>query len=402
MSAWLDTIKRQSVDGRPLQGQFRAARFIVPGDRGQVGRRTQVHEYPLRDDPYVEDLGRAGRRFTLEVFVDSSLVESGDYTEARDALIAALEEPGPGLLQHPWYGAMQASLVEMGDVSQSTREGGRATFSLVFLAGGDLLFPTAATYTSSAATAAADAANAAALADFADRWSLDGLPEFHVAELETRLLDNLAGIEAMVGGVAGTISDLIRAPADMGAEILGSMARLATVVAEPLSALNTYAALFSTGDSNPTIPTTTADRRQQATCASALDQLFQRGAVIEAARQSALAAYESRDDALNTLALLVDAVDTQQAAVDPFGQPIDDGVFDALESLRTAVQADLRERGAKLPQLRAYTPLATLPALVIAHRLYGDCERADEIVARNKIAHPGFVPGGEALEVLSV
>ncbi|MEW6648146.1 MAG: DNA circularization N-terminal domain-containing protein [Pseudomonadota bacterium] len=402
MSAWLDTIKRQSVDGRPLQGQFRSARFIVPGDRGQVGRRTQVHEYPLRDDPYVEDLGRAGRRFTLEVFVDGSLVESGDYTEARDALIAALEEPGPGLLQHPWYGAMQVSLVEMGDISQSTRDGGRATFSLTFLAGGDLQFPAAATYTSSATQEAADAARAAALADFADRWSLDGLPEFHVAELETRLLDNLAGIEAMVGSVAGPVADLIRAPADMGAEILGAISRVAIAAGAPLRALNLYAALFNTGEDNLSIPTTTADRRQQAASADALDRLMQRGAVIEAARQSTLAAYESRADALATEQLLADAIDTQLAAIDPFGQTIDDGVFEALEALRAAVTTDLRERGARLPELRSYTPQATLPALVIAHRLYGDCERADEIVARNKIAHPGFVPGGETLEVLSV
>ena len=44
-------------------------------------------------------------------------------------------------------------------------------------------------------------------------------------------------------------------------------------------------------------------------------------------------------------------------------------------------------------------------ALVIAQRLYGDParmeERAAEIVARNKVPHPGFVPGGAALQVLS-
>jgi prophage DNA circulation protein len=42
---------------------------------------------------------------------------------------------------------------------------------------------------------------------------------------------------------------------------------------------------------------------------------------------------------------------------------------------------------------------ATLPALVVAHRVYGDATRADEIVSRNRVRHPGFVPGGIALEV---
>jgi len=42
-----------------------------------------------------------------------------------------------------------------------------------------------------------------------------------------------------------------------------------------------------------------------------------------------------------------------------------------------------------------------MPAIVLAYRLYGDAERADEIVARNRVRHPGFVPGGQPLEVLS-
>jgi prophage DNA circulation protein len=40
---------------------------------------------------------------------------------------------------------------------------------------------------------------------------------------------------------------------------------------------------------------------------------------------------------------------------------------------------------------------------VVAHQLYGDATKADEIIARNRnVRHPGFVRGGQALEVLSV
>jgi prophage DNA circulation protein len=42
-----------------------------------------------------------------------------------------------------------------------------------------------------------------------------------------------------------------------------------------------------------------------------------------------------------------------------------------------------------------------LPALVVAHRLYGDAARADEITVRNGARHPGALRGGIALEVLS-
>ena len=47
------------------------------------------------------------------------------------------------------------------------------------------------------------------------------------------------------------------------------------------------------------------------------------------------------------------------------------------------------------------TPEATQPALVLAYGLYEDAGREAEIVTRNKVRHPGFVPGGQALEVLA-
>ena len=36
---------------------------------------------------------------------------------------------------------------------------------------------------------------------------------------------------------------------------------------------------------------------------------------------------------------------------------------------------------------------------MLAYQLYGDADRADEIVTRNNIRHPGFVPGGSGQAV---
>jgi prophage DNA circulation protein len=51
--------------------------------------------------------------------------------------------------------------------------------------------------------------------------------------------------------------------------------------------------------------------------------------------------------------------------------------------------------------VRSSTPLQTVPAVVLAHALYGDAwfrsGRADELAARNRIIHPGFVPAGQAV-----
>jgi prophage DNA circulation protein len=90
----------------------------------------------------------------------------------------------------------------------------------------------------------------------------------------------------------------------------------------------------------------------------------------------------------------LDALDARQGEAD-------DAVYGALADLRGAVVRDIAARGADLARVVRYTPPETLPALVLAHRLYGDAARDGELVARNGIAHPGFVPGGLELEVLT-
>ncbi|MEW6647185.1 MAG: DNA circularization N-terminal domain-containing protein [Pseudomonadota bacterium] len=390
---WRETIKGRSVDGKSMLGSFRGARFIVPGAELTAGRRTEVHEYPGRDLPYVEDLGRRAREFPLEVFVDGSLVASGNYLEARDALIAAVEKPGAGTLVHPWYGTLQVSITDA-RVREATREGGRATFTLTCIESGELAFPETETQWAAKTEDAAATAEASALADFASIFNVDGLPEFHLAEIETELGRTLAGLEQTVGAVTDAISAEIRAPYNMGGMILGSINRLADIVTEPLLALRLYQGLFGAGNASPTVPTTTTTRRQQAASIDALHAITQRGAVICACRQSASMDYASRDDALAIRSDLLEALDTQMESAG-------DAVYQALADLRTAVAEDLRTRGARLPQLRSVTPPATLPALLLAYRIHGDASRDAEIVSRNKVRHPGFVPGGVELEALS-
>ncbi len=59
--------------------------------------------------------------------------------------------------------------------------------------------------------------------------------------------------------------------------------------------------------------------------------------------------------------------------------------------------------GTALEQARLirFTPLVTLPSLVLAHNLYGDLSREADLLARNRIQNPAFVTGGVELEILS-
>src|SRR4051812_2658899 len=81
---------------------FRGVVFQIDAADGEFGRRKVTHEYPQRDVPYTEDLGRRGRRFTI-----TGYLVGGDYQTTRDELIEASEEEGAGELIHPYMGALQ-------------------------------------------------------------------------------------------------------------------------------------------------------------------------------------------------------------------------------------------------------------------------------------------------------
>jgi prophage DNA circulation protein len=53
-----------------------------------------------------------------------------------------------------------------------------------------------------------------------------------------------------------------------------------------------------------------------------------------------------------------------------------------------------------LPSVTQVVPQQTLPALVQAYQLYGDSTRDTDLVNRNLLQHPGFIPAGEPLEVV--
>lgn len=72
--------------------------------------------------------------------------------------------------------------------------------------------------------------------------------------------------------------------------------------------------------------------------------------------------------------------------------------FKVLSALYAAVVRDLTERGRQLPRMASYDTFRPLPSVALAHRLYGDAGRADELVVENVAANPIFMPAtGRAL-----
>ena len=118
-----------------LPASFRGVPFEVTSGSLRAGRRTVVHEYPQRDKPYVEDLGKATRQITIEAFVVGD-----DYIARGTALLAEIEKPGSGTLIHPWLGEMTVTVTSVSELKFDTGLGA-AYLTFVATEAGDLEFP---------------------------------------------------------------------------------------------------------------------------------------------------------------------------------------------------------------------------------------------------------------------
>jgi len=112
--------------------------------------------------------------------------------------------------------------------------------------------------------------------------------------------------------------------------------------------------------------------------------------------------FASYDEAVATRDWVAGLLDARALAAADEGE---DDRAAAFEALMRAMVRDISARGGTLARLYAYRLGDTQPALVLANRLYGalgdiDAQAAD-LVARNSIRHPGFVPGGSEIGVLT-
>ena len=376
---------------------FRGVPFEVENTSERGGQRLAIHEYPRRDGAEAEPLGQGERRFSIDAFVIGA-----DYAAKRARLVAALEQTGPGELVHPWRGRLQV-FVEDWSCEESKRSGGCAEFRIQFLRDDTVQLPRASIDTQEAVATAADQALAASSAQFQSAYSvvtaadrlysvqviedvlqplakvtseIRGLADRTQLELLERLLDPVAGARSI-------LTNLVGLPAELADRLQGFVRNLGN--AADLSVLFDREPDYAVPPGRPTAN------------ASAVQQLLRVALATQAARVSAETDYASYDEAASAQRRITGQLDQLAFAAD-------DETVATLQDLRTAVALDLQARGADLARIASFTPAETLPALVIAHRLYGTTgviERADELVARNKLEHPGFVPGGRELEVLT-
>lgn len=402
---WRENLRKVTLnDGRQLVGaSFRGEPFFVESVERSGGRRAVVHEFPLRDDPFVEDLGRKARGYRVEGYVLGD-----DYLADRDNLLAALEREGVGQLQLPYYDLKRAICTSV-TVRETKTEGGMAVFSLEFAeAPNQKPVPAAAFDAPAQVAAAADTAIAAAKAELGTKLSAAGLPAYALESTATALLKATDALEEKLAPVISVTQDL----AQFTGQIQLITARASTLVRTPDDVFDAFRAaitvLADTAEAAPdavmdalfgaypfllggeVLPTTAIRTRElanQAAIAAALRRII----AIEAARLVPLVSYVSIEEATA-------ARDQAASMLEEQAGSASDSAYPALVDLRSQVLRAV-PGGQALASVTTIERKAPLPSILVSYQLYGSVDKADDIVARNGISHPGFCSG--TLKVLS-
>ena len=421
-----------------VDASFRGVPFFVDRSTLQFGRRTVVHEFPGRTTPLVEDLGRAPRRWQLEM-----IVLGEGYLAARDALRQALERPGLGDLVLPTMGTVRAVAEGVSSLAESTSDGGVCRITVSFVEATSQLrvasmeFPALdlseackAVQAQASIAVASDIEAARAEAESAASMSSQS-PIVAIAE-QTRAD---AGIAEQVRACAATLRDVQRKVGAAGAraaQLASEAAALAKVPADLVSEIFATAgdlvdAALSVGHVVGSLargldlgwrlrdllrgatvslerarlgaPGDTPAQVLASRVASSVTRATAAALAVSVAQAAVDVEFRAATSAAELADALCDLIDLSLADV-PM-TPAAETLRTDLRVLRSAAVRHLHSVIDELPRIGRYTPQATLPDLVIAQLLYGDAARHEEIRRLNDLQNPLFCAAGVALEVLS-
>ncbi len=394
--SWLD---------RFLPASFRGVAFRVEAHQQKFGRRVVVHEYPHVDAGESEDLGRKPGEFSIEAYLIGP-----DHDLERDELVRVCEEvSGPGELVHPYLGTRTVVFVD-GSLSERSSERRLSRLTLTFREVSPRRNPARRAAPLDAVRSASADLQAAAEQELVEAMVVEGVPEFvrqaavdalgkaveAIEELGVfaGAAEDVARTRAQLQALLGSGEDLVEDPRRLAEEIRLTVAALASSAGAGDAGLEGFLELlgFSVEGSGGATP---LDRQTDANGA-AVANLVRLGAVAGAVELAAQQAWETRDDALEVRDRIAAELDLQAESSK------DDSVYLALGGLRSVLTGAVPPPDQDLPELRTLILSDTTPALVLGYELYDDAARGDQIVARNRIRHPGFVPAATPLQVLQV
>ncbi|MAY64002.1 MAG: hypothetical protein CML29_17500 [Rhizobiales bacterium] len=362
-----------------LPASYRGAAFKVDIESGSFGRRLAIAPIAYSDEAVIEDMGGMPDRFQVTAYC------AGDLADAQcKALLAVLKRKGGGLLMLPMLGPKRCRAEQWGFTRYKVRAGFVGIdidFVVEGLSAVPLLPSAAAGMLSDLAAAVIPAMGSA----FASQ----------VRGASGGVRDDVAAAAVSSAQTIATISDLAGvsgAPAVVATSVAAAPLAADTVLSAPeVHAAATVTAWRMIGrylDADKVFDLTAATLAEPSGVTAA-DTLARAGMFAALSLSAVRRDYAARADARRareTLSGLADPVLVEASAV--FGTDVFAWVA---ESSGQAALAVSRIGADRAPLVRVESGIS-LPSAVAAYVLYGDANRAGELVARNRVATPALMP----------
>ncbi len=361
---------------RYQQGSFRGIQFHIESGDDERAQRLVVHEFPAREKPYLESLGKKANKFTIEAFLVGD-----DYLEQRDNLQDACIQPGTGKLVHPFYGEITVQCESI-RCRHDRSEMRMVRVSMSFVEVGDLNPITSFISTQAKVLKSAQEAVSSQKTTFERLFDYASLPFAKGQEVLDQVnaaVETIGDARKLVGQAPAFAAQL----KNIGGA-LGSLITDAKALADEMASLITFGFLTEDqdADSVPDVKQSFAE----------LTGLFVYSPRVTASSPETTAFLQ-----------LVKGVAMAQG-----GHMLSIASFDSLQRLaascillRAQVERDIKDRSATLPRMVEITLPRAVPALVLSYRLYTTLDEEDSIISRNKVRHPGIIPSDIPIKVLT-
>jgi prophage DNA circulation protein len=113
---------------RLIPAQFAGVTYHVEQQARQGGRRVVLHEYPKKDTPYAESMGRQAMRYQVTGYLIGP-----NYDQTKRQLINVLENSDGGQLVDPYLATPKLCICERYSVTEIRERGGYCAFEMSFV-----------------------------------------------------------------------------------------------------------------------------------------------------------------------------------------------------------------------------------------------------------------------------
>jgi hypothetical protein len=373
---------------------FRGARFLAPSDTAEEGRNNIEHQYP-DGGRFLEDNGRNETNFRITAILHGPNVRS-DFARLKRALM----RPGPGTLQHPWWGRKRVAVMGRYSVRRDDRDAGVLELDIPLGVTSGNSFPSLVSGIPASVGALAQAAFAQIFGDLADQWTPGGSGGTFTTA--TALKDQCVALATSVAAGTGrgnAANEVIRsasAQVQSGA-VIGPA--LQAMFAEPfedlaLTGLQLTSAFRASADTVDDI----AYAATQVRVRTVESQL--RSKVLTAlADHSRAAVYVASAWAISDRDhLTVDEVEADEAYLYDLVREIQDSesmtaeARTAIGDMQAAISEVLAERILRTPRIIQLNA-AGIPAAALSYQLYDSEDNADLLINLNPDQNPIWVDG---------